>query len=59
MDKEIKVKTDTEIVYHCGCSESRLEAPEYWIKHCSTHHNFIKCDDLPATCLCGKQEYEV
>lgn len=21
-------------------------------------HNFIECDDLPATCACGKQEYE-
>ncbi len=32
-------------------------------KQCPDHHDgehqFIECDELPATCLCGKQETEV
>ena len=35
--KAIRYQDDTQIVYMCGCSESRLEAPEYWEKKCEKH----------------------
>jgi len=35
--KRVIYKSDVEIRYDCGCSESRLEAPEYWEKKCSIH----------------------
>jgi hypothetical protein len=36
-NKRIKYQDDTKIVYKCGCSESRLEYPEYWQKLCKKH----------------------
>jgi len=30
-------KSDVEIRYACGCSESRLEYPEYWEHKCPIH----------------------
>lgn len=37
MKKEIIYKDDTVIVYKCGCKESRLEVPEYFVIECKNH----------------------
>jgi len=39
--RHVKFKDDTTIVYKCGCSESRLESPEYWEKKCNMHAELV------------------
>jgi hypothetical protein len=46
----IKLKERIEVLL----ATDKRQCPD----HTDGQHVFIPCDDLPATCVCGKQEHE-
>ena len=39
--RKVSYRDDVSLAYACGCSESRLEPPEYWEKMCSECSDFL------------------